>query len=182
MSFKRWAIYKVVKIWPGLFVCKQVTVCPGHVWTTLYILVRTLQTVISAIECAPIFCLHLQLIPLVLDRTSQWTQTFSVSETNLDYVLLGAFIKLRRANISFRMPVYMSVRLSVPMEQLGSHSEDFNDTLCLSFFFFRKSVEKILVSLKSDKNNEQFLWRRFDIYDNVSLKYFYNKNSCKWTL
>ena len=28
-------IYKVVQIWPGLFVCKQVTVCPGHIWTTL---------------------------------------------------------------------------------------------------------------------------------------------------
>jgi hypothetical protein len=30
-------IYKVVQIWPGLFVWKQVTVCPGHIWTTLYI-------------------------------------------------------------------------------------------------------------------------------------------------
>jgi hypothetical protein len=30
--------YKVVQIWPGLFVCKQVTVCPGHIWTTLYLL------------------------------------------------------------------------------------------------------------------------------------------------
>jgi hypothetical protein len=29
-------LYKVVKIWPGLIVCKQVTVCPGHIWTTLY--------------------------------------------------------------------------------------------------------------------------------------------------
>ena len=29
-------LYKVVQIWPGLFVCKQVTVCPGHIWTTLY--------------------------------------------------------------------------------------------------------------------------------------------------
>jgi hypothetical protein len=28
--------YKVVQIWSGLFVCKQVTVCPGHIWTTLY--------------------------------------------------------------------------------------------------------------------------------------------------
>ena len=28
--------YKVVQIWPGLFVCKQVTVFPGHIWTTLY--------------------------------------------------------------------------------------------------------------------------------------------------
>ena len=27
----------MVEIWPGLFVCKQVTVCPGHSWTTLYI-------------------------------------------------------------------------------------------------------------------------------------------------
>jgi hypothetical protein len=31
-------LYKAVQIWPGLFVCKQVTVCPGHIWTTLYIL------------------------------------------------------------------------------------------------------------------------------------------------
>jgi hypothetical protein len=30
-------IYKVVQIWPGLFVCKQVTVYPGHIWTTLYL-------------------------------------------------------------------------------------------------------------------------------------------------
>ena len=29
--------YKVVQIWPGLFVCKQVTVCPGHIGTTLYL-------------------------------------------------------------------------------------------------------------------------------------------------
>jgi hypothetical protein len=28
---------KVVQIWPGRFVCKQVTVCPGPLWTTLYI-------------------------------------------------------------------------------------------------------------------------------------------------
>jgi hypothetical protein len=29
-------MYKVVQVWPGLIVCKQVTVCPGHIWTTLY--------------------------------------------------------------------------------------------------------------------------------------------------
>ena len=29
--------YKVFQIWPGLIVCKQVTICPGHIWTTLYI-------------------------------------------------------------------------------------------------------------------------------------------------
>ena len=48
------------------------------------------------------------------------------------------------------------------MEQLGSHWTDFDETLYLSFF--RKPVEKIQVSLKSNKNNEYFTWRRFDIF------------------
>jgi hypothetical protein len=34
----------VVQIWPGLFVCKQVTVCPGHIWTTWYILQKHTHT------------------------------------------------------------------------------------------------------------------------------------------
>jgi hypothetical protein len=29
-------MYKVVQIWPGLFVCKQAGYSPGHIWTTLY--------------------------------------------------------------------------------------------------------------------------------------------------
>jgi hypothetical protein len=37
-------IYKVVQIWPGLFVCKQVTACPGHIWTTLYLCACYCQT------------------------------------------------------------------------------------------------------------------------------------------
>jgi hypothetical protein len=39
MSKRAWmlTLYKVVQIWPGRFVCKQVTVCPGHIWTTLYV-------------------------------------------------------------------------------------------------------------------------------------------------
>jgi len=28
--------YKVVQIWPGLFVCKSGDISPGHIWTTLY--------------------------------------------------------------------------------------------------------------------------------------------------
>jgi hypothetical protein len=31
------SMYKVVQIWPGLIVCKRVTVCRGHIWTTLYL-------------------------------------------------------------------------------------------------------------------------------------------------
>jgi hypothetical protein len=41
-TWNPWLWYKVVQIWPGLFVCKQVTVCPGHIWTTLYMLVLTI--------------------------------------------------------------------------------------------------------------------------------------------
>jgi len=45
----------------------------------------------------------------------------------------------------------MYVRLSVRMEQLGSHWMDFHEILYLSIF--RKSVEKIQVLLKFGKNN-----------------------------
>jgi hypothetical protein len=45
------------------------------------------------------------------------------------------------------MYVYPSVR----MKQLGSHRTDFHEIWCLSIF--RKSVEKVQVSLKSDNNN-----------------------------
>ena len=43
------------------------------------------------------------------------------------------------------------------MEQLGTHWTDFHGTRYLSIF--RKSVEKIQLSLKSDNNNEYFTWR-----------------------
>jgi hypothetical protein len=35
--YKYIVIYKVVQIWPGLFVCKEVTVYPGHIWTRLQV-------------------------------------------------------------------------------------------------------------------------------------------------
>jgi hypothetical protein len=35
--------------------------------------------------------------------------------------------------------------------------------------FFEKSVEKIQVALKSDKNNGRFTWRPMYIYDHISL-------------
>jgi hypothetical protein len=36
--------YKVVQIWPGLFVCKQVIVCPGHIWNTLNMYLKNINT------------------------------------------------------------------------------------------------------------------------------------------
>jgi hypothetical protein len=63
---------------------------------------------------------------------------------------LGAFAKLRKATIS----IVMYVRLPILMEQLGSYWTDFYGILY--FRIFRKSVEKIQVSLKSDKNSGYF--------------------------
>ena len=48
------------------------------------------------------------------------------------------------------------VCLSILME-LGFHWTDFHETLYLSIF--RKSVDKVEVWLKSDKNNGYFTWR-----------------------
>jgi hypothetical protein len=80
---------------------------------------------------------------------------------------------------------FLSARLSVRMEQLGSHWTDFDEIWYLNFF--RKYVEKIHVSLKSDKNTGYFTWRRFYTYDSPSLnssyneKYFRRKLSMKLT-
>jgi hypothetical protein len=53
------------------------------------------------------------------------------------------------------------------MEQFGSHRTNFDEILYL--WLFRKSDDKIQVSLKSIKTNGYFTWRRFNIYDNISL-------------
>ena len=58
------------------------------------------------------------------------------------------------------------VRLSIRMEQLDSQLTDFDEIWYLEFF--RNSIEKTHVSLKSDKNNGYFTWKHFDIYDNIS--------------
>ena len=63
-----------------------------------------------------------------------------------------------------------SVHRSVHMEQLGSHWTDFHETWYSSSF--RKSVEKIQVSLKYDKNNGYFTGKPIYAFDDISL------NSC----
>jgi hypothetical protein len=63
---------------------------------------------------------------------------------------LGAFAKLRKVTISFVMPVCPSVC----KEQFGSNCIYIHDISYLSIF--RNSVEKVQVSLKSNKNNEYF--------------------------
>jgi hypothetical protein len=56
----------------------------------------------------------------------------------------------------------MPVRLSVRREQLGSHWTHFHESWYLRIF--RKPVENIQVSLKSDKNKGYFTWRTTHIF------------------
>jgi hypothetical protein len=80
------------------------------------------------------------------------------------YIFLGEFAKFRKANISLDM----SVRLSA--WKIGSHLKDFREICYLSIF--RKYVEKIQVSLKSDRSNGYFTWRPMYVFDHISV------NSC----
>jgi hypothetical protein len=80
--------------------------------------------------------------------------------------LLGAFAKLRKATISFIMSVHPSVRLSVLMEQLGSHWTDFHEIQYLSIFCFFVEVRHF--TLESNKNNAYFTWRPIYIFKIIS--------------
>jgi hypothetical protein len=55
----------------------------------------------------------------------------------------------------------------LPIEQLGFHWTDFDIIWYVNFL--RKYVKKVQVTLKSDKSNGHFTWKRFHIYDNISL-------------
>jgi hypothetical protein len=67
------------------------------------------------------------------------------------------------------LSVCQSVLPSVRLEQLGSHWKDFRQILYLSIF--RKSLEKIHVSLKSDKNNGYFKWKPIYTFDHTLLSF-----------
>jgi hypothetical protein len=71
--------------------------------------------------------------------------------------------KTARSNYYLRH-VCLSVRPSALMEQLSSHCTDFHQIRYLSIF--RKSAEKIEVTLKSDKDNVRVL----DMRTYVSLR------------
>jgi len=62
----------------------------------------------------------------------------------------------------------LTIRPSVRMEQLGSHSTDFHEIWCWSIFFLI-CVQKIQVSLKSDKNKGYFTRRQIHIFYHTSL-------------
>jgi hypothetical protein len=65
--------------------------------------------------------------------------------------------KIVKATISFVGSVHPSVLSSLRMEKTRSHWTDCREIMYLSIFW--KSVQKIQVSLKSDKNNSYVTWR-----------------------
>ena len=56
------------------------------------------------------------------------------------------------------------------MEKLGSHWVDFHEIWYLSIF--QRSVKKLQVSSKSDKNNGYFTWRSIYIFEIISHSFF----------
>jgi len=84
---------------------------------------------------------------------------------------LDAFAKMRKATVSF----LMSVRLSIRPHGITLLPLDGFSTNLISGYF-RKSVEKIQVRLKSDKNIGYLTWRPMNKYDKISLINVSDKN------
>ena len=80
-----------------------------------------------------------------------WLRALSVTISYPANGLLGAFAKLRKVTINFVMSACLSLHSSVHMKHVGSHWTDFREIWYMSIF--RKSVEKVQVSLKYDQNN-----------------------------
>ena len=72
-------------------------------------------------------------------------------------------------DVSVQIIQLLEVFRRVRVEQLGSHWTDFFNEI-LNSSIFRKSVEKIPVSLNSDKNNERFTCRPINIFFFLHIK------------
>ena len=85
-------------------------------------------------------------------------------------LFLGAFAELRQAAISFVMYAHPCFcphgTTRLPLDGFAWNVMS----------IFRKSVDKILVSLKSDKNNGYFTWRPIYIFNQISLNSSYKRN------
>jgi hypothetical protein len=89
---------------------------------------------------------------------------------------LSAFANLRRAAISFVMSVRPSAwNITTPTGRIFMKFH-------IRVFFFRKSTEKIQVSLKADKNNGHFARTIMYSYDHISVSSSYNEKCFIWKL
>jgi len=86
--------------------------------------------------------------------------------SHLEICLFGFFAKLQKATTSF----IMSVRPSVPLSAWNNSAPTERIFMIFGILsYFRKSVMKIQVSLKCDKNNWYFMWRPIHILHQISI-------------
>ena len=110
---------------------------------------------------------HLHILTLTHSHTHTLSHSYTFTPPTKSF--LDAFPKLRRATVSFIMSVRPSVclhgtsRLPLDGFSLNSVSE-----------YFKKSVQRIPFSLKSEKNNDYFTWRPMLICDCIWLNESYN--------
>jgi hypothetical protein len=116
--------YEVVQIWPGLFVCKQVTVCPGHIWTTLYI-----QQI------------HKRLSPVLLRL--RWILK-SLNSTNNQVLIKFQQNRLKKKTIKFAV---RSINLLILSRIRGNFlSSGRSQSL---YLFIRRVIKQIVVIIES---------------------------------
>jgi len=85
--------------------------------------------------------------------------------------LLSTFQILRKATVPSRLSVCPADHPSVsPHRTNRFHWTDFHEIWYLNIF--RKSIEKIQVSLQSDKNNRYFTWRPIYIFLSYLTEFF----------
>jgi hypothetical protein len=88
-------------------------------------------------------------------------------QTVLQFLQVTVWVHFQNCKKQLFAPIYLSVHPSARTEQLSSHRTDFHKILYLNIF--RKSTEKIQVSLKSNTNNGYFTLSSMNIYDNMLL-------------
>jgi hypothetical protein len=118
-------------------------------------LVMSIISFLSSQSC--IFCMTIKMNPLGKDSCSRCSETGFMSQF---CQFLGALAKLRKAAITFTISISLSVR---------AHGTSWPPLDGFSYDLIIEKFSKIQVSLKFDKNNGYFTWRRVYIYDNISL-------------
>jgi hypothetical protein len=133
--------------------------CPCHAPTMPFFSRPRHSTVVESISLHQCFLL----IRLSIDDTTCIGLTRKQSVPTLEYTRL-----FRHARKIAKSHYYLRyVRLSFRMEQLDSL--DGLSWKLTPEYFSKICQDKILISLKSDKNNVYFTWRHTHIYDNTSL-------------
>ena len=120
-----------------------------------------------------------------LPSKDEWNEFIHVKESHkLNEVFCcqfqGAFAKFMNVTVSFVMSVCLSVSLSVclsvrpsvclsvPPHRTSRYPQDGFSWNLIFEYFFRKSVEKVQISLKSDNNNRYFTWKPIHILHHIS--------------